>query len=204
MIVYKVINQLNGEVYIGQTIINLRVRKRKHFNSARNGSDCYFHNALGKYGPGNFKWQVICICPDIDSMNEREQFYIAFHDSFKNGYNQTTGGLNHMFSETTKDKMRITALNMSDETKAKIRVAKLENNWMAGRTGKKNHFYNKKHTDKTRAKMRKSRIEYLKKHPTVSKETREKLRILALNMSDEHKNKIRQSVIKYWQNEKTH
>ncbi len=105
MIVYRATNLINGKIYIGQTIKTLTRRKSKHLYDTNHGSPLYFHKALRKYGFNNFKWQVICICPNINILNEQEEYYIAFYNSMNNGYNMTSGGKNYIPSEETKQKI---------------------------------------------------------------------------------------------------
>lgn len=177
MVIYKAINRINGKIYIGQTIRTLKRRIIEH-SKANPNCNIHFHNALKKYSIENFRWQVICICPDINSLNEQEQYYIALYDSINSGYNLTSGGLNYIVtdetrkrigiaklgnknpmygkhrSDKTKEKIRQTARNMSDETRQrKSEVQK----------GKNNSFYNKHHSIKTRLMMRESRLKYLNK-----------------------------------------
>ena len=49
------------------------------------------HKAMLKYGPAAFKAEIIEECDD-SSLHEREQFWIEYYDSYKNGYNSTLGG----------------------------------------------------------------------------------------------------------------
>ena len=163
MIIYKATNKENGKIYIGQSVETLAKRKAIHIRDANNNNSLYFHKALRKYGVDNFKWQVICICPNIDILNEQEVYYIAFYDSFNNGYNLTKGGdgtVGYKFSEEQKEKMsgennhmygkcgedhHNYGKPMSEDQKAKIRQSHL---------GEKNHFYGKKHSEATKEQMR--------------------------------------------------
>ncbi len=55
MLIYKVVNKVDGKIYIGQTVGNLNRRKSEHLNDAKVGRyDSYFHNALRKHGKDNF------------------------------------------------------------------------------------------------------------------------------------------------------
>lgn len=92
MIIYKVTNQLDGKVYIGQTCMSLKRRKTVHYERAAAGSETNFHRALRKYTKEVFVWEILTTCLDKKDMNEKEQFYINQYDSFKSGYNMTEGG----------------------------------------------------------------------------------------------------------------
>lgn len=51
------------------------------------------HKAIFKYGKKNFTFEIIEKVPQKD-LNDRERYWIAFYDSYKNGYNETIGGQN--------------------------------------------------------------------------------------------------------------
>jgi len=107
MIIYKVINRINGKCYIGQTIQILEERKNQHLH---NYIKTYFHNALKKYGEDNFDWEIIEKCDSKNELDEMEFHYIKQYNShiFEGGYNLTWGGEG------------ITGYKHSDETKTKI------------------------------------------------------------------------------------
>lgn len=87
-IIYKITNKVNGKSYIGQTRYTLEFRWRQHIHKKDN---TYFHNAIRKYGPDNFSLEILEECP-YSNLNEREIFYIAKYNTFKDGYNLTIGG----------------------------------------------------------------------------------------------------------------
>lgn len=89
MIIYKVLNKINGKIYIGQTTRTLDKRKEEHINSK---DDSFFHQALRKYGNDNFEWEIIFECNNLSTLNEQEIFYINKYNSYKKGYNMSLGG----------------------------------------------------------------------------------------------------------------
>lgn len=91
--IYKITNQVNGKVYIGQTRQSVESRWNQHKCKARKRSDGnnHFHNAILKYGEDKFTVEVLEEC-EFSELDSREIFYIAQYDSFKNGYNTTYGG----------------------------------------------------------------------------------------------------------------
>ena len=113
-IIYKYTNKINNKVYIGQTISEYK-RKNAHKNMHHSWRS-YFHNAIEKYGYGNFEYSVL-FSIEIDNQKEmkkilddKEQFYIQQYKSFdKNfGYNLTLGGggtIGLKCSEEHKQKM---------------------------------------------------------------------------------------------------
>ena len=89
--IYKVTNNINKKIYIGQTIQDENIRWNHHIREALNGSNTKFHRALRKYGKDGFIWEVIEEV-DNDKLNEREIYWISYYNSYKQGYNSTTGG----------------------------------------------------------------------------------------------------------------
>ena len=118
--IYKVTNNINGKVYIGQTKRSLNTRISNHKSLANKGSNYQIHRAIRKWGFDTFYWMVINQCDDIDTLNLLEQYYIEYFDSVKNGYNMTTGGRHSFPSKKTDEhikKLRQAALNLSDDVK---------------------------------------------------------------------------------------
>ena len=86
--IYKITNKVNGKSYIGQTRYTIEFRWRQHLHKKDN---TYFHNAIRKYGADNFIVEKLEEC-NIEDLNEREIYYIAKYNTFKDGYNLTIGG----------------------------------------------------------------------------------------------------------------
>lgn len=86
--IYKITNKVNGKSYIGQTRYTIEFRWRQHLHKKDN---TYFHNAIKKYGVDNFIVEKLEEC-NIEDLNEREIYYIAKYNTFKDGYNLTIGG----------------------------------------------------------------------------------------------------------------
>lgn len=102
-IIYKVTNKKNGKIYIGQTIKTLADRKNSHLYTAlRTKSKGRFQNAIRKYGSDSFIWEVICSADNTEELSELEKYHIVLNDSFKRGYNSTTGGEHPKWSEDSR------------------------------------------------------------------------------------------------------
>jgi len=96
---------LTGKKYIGQTIQKIQYRINDHFCRSSN-SQYKFHRAIKKYGKNNFIYGVIEEC-DFSVINDREMYWINVFDTFKNGYNSDTGGMNgRLLSKETKIKIQ--------------------------------------------------------------------------------------------------
>lgn len=91
--IYKITNNVNGKVYIGQT--RQEVKERFYRHCSRVGStfelNMAIHKAIRKYGKQNFTLEVI---EETENLDERERYWIEFYDSYKTGYNSTLGGQN--------------------------------------------------------------------------------------------------------------
>ena len=93
MLIYRVINKINGKSYIGKTEKTLEKRQEWHLASVKQKSKFAFHRALAKYGIESFEWQVLDTANDSHDLNSKEQHYITLYESFgPNGYNMTAGG----------------------------------------------------------------------------------------------------------------
>ena len=159
--IYKVLNGLNGKVYIGKTN-DLDRRKVEHFSEAtRDRRNSHLYNAIRKYGEEHFTFHVVAEFQHEERAYEAERFLIAFFDSTNRrvGYNNTLGG----------DGVRPT----SKERERRSQHGKT-------RTGPRNPFYGRVHTPETKAKIAKSRRKYVgPKHPLWgqrhSDETRQRI-----------------------------
>ena len=109
MIIYKATNKINNKIYIGQTIHDLKIRRRQHENAhlypSSVGSRGIFSRAINKYGKENFKWEVIDRAESLEELNKKEEYWIEKCNSLKEGgwgYNIKRGGDNHKHAERTK------------------------------------------------------------------------------------------------------
>lgn len=196
--IYGIHNTVNNKWYVGQS---KDIEKRNHIE-LRNLKNGFFHygnenihivSAWQKYGEDAFEWVVLEECT-IEQLDEREIFWIAQKDSYKNGYNRTLGGGGSrgvVVSEETRKKMSIIAKNRDASIIEKMRKT------LTGKyVGEKSARYGTKHTDKTKQKISKSRtgkclgVEnpfYGKHH---SEETKTKLSEIAKNRSEETREKL--------------
>ena len=89
--IYKITNKINNHAYIGQSI-DIHRRWRAHRNYHLNEVEHRpLYKAFEKYGLDNFDFEIIEEC-EVQNLNEREQFWISYYDTFLNGYNLTEGG----------------------------------------------------------------------------------------------------------------
>ena len=136
---YKIINQINGKIYIGQTIKpDYRWYQHRSYAGNNNKHKQYIHSAMAKYGIENFTFEVIATCYTQEDANEIEEIIIQQYNSrnSKFGYNIRPGGNNAPHAEETKEKIRQATLRQiaekghpglgtkrTDEQKANISAA---------------------------------------------------------------------------------
>lgn len=119
MLIYKITNDVNNKLYIGQTTKSLEDRIRNHRNSFVSGVDNHLYRAMRKYGWEKFHFEVIAEVNDQETLDDLEAYYISKYDCIRNGYNMAPGGtINTMFSEVVKEKHD--AVMRSDEVRKRI------------------------------------------------------------------------------------
>lgn len=90
MKIYKILNRLNGEFYVGKTIRSLESRMYSHrYLAQKDPKNSHLYNAMNKYGYDNFSIETICNVETLDELNDLEIKYIA---ELKPHYNKAPGG----------------------------------------------------------------------------------------------------------------
>ena len=179
--IYKITNKLNNKVYIGSTV-NLKNREQRHFKNLKDGNhhSKKLQNAYFKHGEEVFLFEIIEFYDEIENhlLIEREQYWINFYNSYKNGYNSRPKAQNnygHKHSEETKK-------ILSEKNK-----------------GKNNAMYGVKRTEEQKSKQRNLFInksyEERYGHERAEK-IKEKKRIIGLNRKHTEKTKLKQSRVK--------
>lgn len=90
--IYKIVNDINDKIYIGQTTRTIQVRWKEHLKESLNiRSNQPIYRAMRKYGNEHFTIDKI---EEVDNnqLNEREQYWINYYNTYYNGYNATFGG----------------------------------------------------------------------------------------------------------------
>lgn len=96
--IYKITNNVNKKVYIGQSV-QIQARWKQHvYEALRGHSNMVIHQAMRKYGVKNFNFEIVETCEKFD-LDERERYWIQYYDSYNNGYNSTVGGMSLSGSE---------------------------------------------------------------------------------------------------------
>ena len=85
--IYLIKNDINEYKYVGLTTRTVEERWKEHL---RHSSEV-IGKAILKYGKEHFTVITLEECPD-EKLDEREQYWISYYDSYNNGYNCTEGG----------------------------------------------------------------------------------------------------------------
>lgn len=139
MFVYKIKNNVNNKVYIGQTIRPIENRFQRHINDAINNIvDTHFARAIRKYGKENFSIEMIDKANTQEELNLKEQYWIRFYDSTNIGYNETDAlykcGGNTYMSKTDEElekisqKIRKTKISGKNPNSRKIKCKNINTN----------------------------------------------------------------------------
>lgn len=147
--IYCIENIITNKKYIGQSK-DIKERWKSHRWALNHGKHINKHlqASWNKYGQEAFIFSVLEEC-DENKLQEREEYYISYYDSYNNGYNLTTGG------EGTPGRV------LSDEEKLKISrfhkgkiISEKQRLQISLRTkGENNPFYGKTHSLETKEKI---------------------------------------------------
>lgn len=106
--VYKITNQSNGKVYIGQSVdVEDRIYKHKMALRGNYHKNDHLQKAWNKYGEDSFIFELIKSCK-VRYLDRFEKLYIHIYKSMnvKYGYNNDTGGnLNRTLAPQTIEKL---------------------------------------------------------------------------------------------------
>ena len=96
-IIYKITNNINNKVYIGQTTKKNGFDDRYGSGVEKNSHNIHLKRSISKYGIDNFKIDKELDCAySLEELNEKEIEYIKYYHSNdpKYGYNIRSGGDN--------------------------------------------------------------------------------------------------------------
>lgn len=90
--IYCLKSKINGKMYIGLSK-DVYYRKRKHFEmlAGQRHHNTKMQRHFNKYGSDDLVFEIIELC-DKDVLEEREMYWIDYHNSFYKGFNETKGG----------------------------------------------------------------------------------------------------------------
>ena len=159
--IYRLISP-SGKSYVGQTT-NFGRRIKTFYKSKYRYSGKRMEEAINKYGKESFKSEILLqiVIPEYNEEIQKilyllEEYYIQKYDSYNNGYNMTLGGASSKgchITEEMKYVLSIKATGRPSTNKGKPlseKQKRLLSERAKLRTGNKNPFFGKKHSDKTK------------------------------------------------------
>lgn len=92
--IYKIVNNINGKIYIGQSV-EIEKRWKRHINELNRlvHKNKHLERAWIKYGQDNFSFEIIEVCKK-EELDSKERYWIKYYSSndYNCGYNQDSGG----------------------------------------------------------------------------------------------------------------
>lgn len=91
--IYRIVCFVTGNVYVGQTK-NFRKRKGEHLFGLKNNRhpNTHLQRSFNKYGQSSFYFETIETGIPQSDVSNREIYWIACFDSYRNGFNMSEGG----------------------------------------------------------------------------------------------------------------
>lgn len=148
-LIYEITNKESGMKYVGQTVSHRKNKSKfrpfgtigrfkdhisEAINNTKKNQCSYLNNAIRKYGIDSFTVTTLETCL-ISKLDEREQYYIQYHDTlYPKGYNLTKGGKTALYEISCFEKSTLQApkkrggcIMRSEETRAKMTARAKEN-----------------------------------------------------------------------------
>lgn len=90
--IYKAVNKITRQVYIGLTFNGTKKRQKDHLCKAGKKVGGEFQNAISTYGSDMFEWEEIDTGITPNELAEKEKQYIIKYNAQNEGYNTDRGG----------------------------------------------------------------------------------------------------------------
>ena len=120
-VIYAYKKRENGKiVYVGQTV-DLDTRHKQHtkydpFNINNREFNYPLSRGIRKYGEDAYELIILEDNLLKEQLDEREKYWIAFYDTYFNGYNQSIGGSNPVKPIFTEEKIDTVIEMLKDES----------------------------------------------------------------------------------------
>lgn len=188
--IYKIINSVNEKIYIGQTKKSIQKRWVAHKQAIKRGKGCpLLARGFNAHGEDKFFIEMVEECVD-ELLNEREKYYIAHYNSLvPNGYNADAGGKSggtfkgHTHTPETIAKWKETMKDKLESKEYRENISR----------GLKEYYAIPENREKHSARMKEVANNSVHSHKFKNKKTTKKV------ISEETKQKIRDSVNKYYE-----
>lgn len=90
--IYKITNTKNGKSYIGQSVnVEMRLQQHKH-SLEKSAKSWYFQAREESDNINDFTFEVLQECK-LEELDELEEYWVDYYDSYSNGYNKTKDGM---------------------------------------------------------------------------------------------------------------
>ena len=189
--IYKITNTLTGKCYIGETQEkDPEDRWKGHMRAINRNTGCpALRDAIHKYGADNFKFEVLIICFDEDRFIYEKEYIKKYNSQVPHGYNILPGGEGGGFH----------GKKHTSSTIEKIKKG-------ISRFRKENPNYFETYREKLRKSMEKVDISSAVKNSEKYMKAVEEGRVGGKlhKQSEETKEKIRQSGLKYFREHDSH
>ena len=120
--VYRILNHDNNKCYIGSSIdIEKRLKQHKRVLDNHKNTNSSFQYDYNTRTATTFTFKILEIIEDSNKLLEREDYYIEFYNSVKNGYNHNKSKINKNYTEQLNIVMR-EYLELAKELPIKIKI----------------------------------------------------------------------------------
>jgi len=184
--VYKITNKITKKCYIGVTVQhNYNDRWRKHINCLKYKEGCpLLKKSMQKHGVDNFTFEILIICFDEDVVKFEKEYIKRYNSQTPNGYNILSGG--QIGDGHVGFKHRPESIEKMKASVKKFREA--------------NPNYYETYRERHQATMKTINISECVKNSEKFQKAMAERRERNIKTSDETKQKIRESLKKYYMN----
>lgn len=143
----------NNKSYIGQAK-DVKDRRCEHLSELRGGYhfNQYLQHSYDKYNEDSLIWEVLEYC-DEDELDNKEIYWIAYYDTYKNGFNANEGGRGNRGYKRTEETRKKSSESLkkawaaSDNRRKEFSERMTgDKNPMYGKTGALNPAYGEDHS----------------------------------------------------------
>lgn len=155
--VYKITNKINGKLYVGQTVHDVRRRFSSHCSPGSGGRSAV-KAAIMKYGKEHFTLTVLSECATLEQLNDAEAYWIDhFQTMVPSGYNLVAGGNNAPRSSEVGAKISAAKKGKPSKNKGKKLSIEHREALSIAHIGLPTVWSGRRHTEESRAKMSRAR-----------------------------------------------
>lgn len=140
-VIYCIINNLNGQIYVGQT--KNFIKRQSHYIRNHHKNQIKLYNATQKYGWKNFSFEIIEDNISKENLNNREKYWIKHLCAVEFGYNLTYGGQKSEYSYESRMKISERMSGKNNPNYGKKKSITTRQRMSQSQIGSKNHQFGK-------------------------------------------------------------